>query len=323
MAQADYVISPNPTGLAMRTEVNQIFQAILTSNAGNVAPSTTQAGMLWGDTGNSSTYYLKIRNHTNDGWASLYAYDVATKTIQPMLNETTLSSNLALKANLASPTFTGTVSGITKSMIGLSNVDNTSDINKPISTASQTALDLKAPINNPAFTGTVSGITSSMIGLGSVNNTSDTDKPVSTATQTALNLKANLSSPALIGTPTAPTASAGTNNTQLATTQFACSMAGGSIVPSLSNSANGYMKMANGIIVQWVNVNVGFSNPYTFNFPITFPNAVFTVVPNGGETSSSWIVHYRSATTSSCSIGISRPSGYSGSLNIVCIAIGY
>jgi hypothetical protein len=109
MAQADYVISPNPTGLAMRTEVNQIFQAILTSNAGATEPSVKQAGMLWGDMSNSSTFYLKIRNHTNDGWASLYAYDVATKTIQPMSNGSTLASLFALKANLSSPTFTGTI----------------------------------------------------------------------------------------------------------------------------------------------------------------------------------------------------------------------
>ena len=41
-------------------------------------------------------------------------------------------------------------------MVGLGNVDNTSDANKPVSTAQQTALDLKAPINNPTFTGDVS-----------------------------------------------------------------------------------------------------------------------------------------------------------------------
>ncbi len=46
-------------------------------------------------------------------------------------------------APISSPTFTGTVSGITASMVGLGNVDNTSDVNKPVSTATQTALDLK------------------------------------------------------------------------------------------------------------------------------------------------------------------------------------
>jgi len=57
---------------------------------------------------------------------------------------TNLVTDLGLKAPLASPTFTGTVSGITKTMVGLSNVDNTSDTAKPVSTAQQTALDLKA-----------------------------------------------------------------------------------------------------------------------------------------------------------------------------------
>jgi hypothetical protein len=60
----------------------------------------------------------------------------------------------------------------------------------------------------------------SAVGLGNVDNTSDANKPVSTATQTALNLKAALASPALTGTPTAPTASPGTNSTQIATTAF-------------------------------------------------------------------------------------------------------
>jgi hypothetical protein len=61
--------------------------------------------------------------------------------------------NTAVIAPLYSPTFTGTVSGVTKSMVGLGNVDNTSDANKPISTATQAALDLKAPLASPTFTG--------------------------------------------------------------------------------------------------------------------------------------------------------------------------
>lgn len=56
----------------------------------------------------------------------------------------TITSALALKAPLDSPTFTGTVSGITSAMVGLGNVNNTSDANKPVSTATQAALDLKA-----------------------------------------------------------------------------------------------------------------------------------------------------------------------------------
>lgn len=55
-----------------------------------------------------------------------------------------LQSQLNSKATLASPTFTGTVGGITAAMVGLANVDNTTDLNKPVSTAAQSALDLKA-----------------------------------------------------------------------------------------------------------------------------------------------------------------------------------
>lgn len=56
--------------------------------------------------------------------------------------------------------------------------------------------------------------------ISNVDNTSDADKPVSTATQSALDLKADLASPTLTGTPAAPTAAAGTNTTQIATTAF-------------------------------------------------------------------------------------------------------
>uniref|UniRef100_UPI0040485594 hypothetical protein n=2 Tax=Algoriphagus sp. TaxID=1872435 RepID=UPI0040485594 len=138
-------------------------------------------------------------------------------------NTRSLQTALDSKAPLASPTFTGTVSGITSAMVGLGNVTNTSDANKPVSTATQTALDLKAPLASPTFTGTVSGITSAMVGLGNVTNTSDANKPVSTATQTALDLKSPLASPTFTGTPLAPTATAGTNTTQLATTEFVTS----------------------------------------------------------------------------------------------------
>jgi hypothetical protein len=71
-----------------------------------------------------------------------------------------------------------------KSAVGLPNVDNTSDASKPISTATQTALDLKADLASPTFTGTVSGITKSMVGLGNADNTSDATKNAAIATLT-------------------------------------------------------------------------------------------------------------------------------------------
>jgi hypothetical protein len=52
-------------------------------------------------------------------------------------------------------------------MVGLANVNTTDACNKPVSTATQTALDLKANLASPTFTGTVSGIDKTMVGLGS------------------------------------------------------------------------------------------------------------------------------------------------------------
>lgn len=89
---------------------------------------------------------------------------------------------------------------LSKSDIGLSNADNTSDINKPVSSATQTALDAKqstlvSGTNIKTIeTQTILGagnidLNKSDVGLGNVDNTSDLNKPVSTATQTALDLK--------------------------------------------------------------------------------------------------------------------------------------
>ena len=86
----------------------------------------------------------------------------------------TISTALGLKAPLASPTFTGTVT-----------------------IPSGASISGFAPLASPTFTGTVAGVTSTHVGLGNVDNTSDANKPVSTATQTALDLKLNSNSPSV------------------------------------------------------------------------------------------------------------------------------
>jgi hypothetical protein len=74
-----------------------------------------------------------------------------------------------------SPDGSGNVS-LSKSTIGLDQVDNTADVNKPVSTAQAAALAGKAPVNSPAFTGTPTGISKAHVGLGNVDNTADATK---------------------------------------------------------------------------------------------------------------------------------------------------
>jgi hypothetical protein len=85
-----------------------------------------------------------------------------------------------------------------KFAVGLGNVDNTSDANKPVSTAQQTALNGKEPTisvgtSSQYYRGdkTWQTLDKTAVGLPNVDNTSDVNKPVSTATQTALNGKFN------------------------------------------------------------------------------------------------------------------------------------
>ena len=111
---------------------------------------------------------------------------------------------------------------VTKSALGIDNVDNTSDADRPVSTATETALAGKVDketnkslmsadehtkltgIEDGAQVNTVTGVKGSNeaeyrtgnisiskgnVGLGNVDNTADTDKPISTAAQTALDNK--------------------------------------------------------------------------------------------------------------------------------------
>lgn len=92
---------------------------------------------------------------------------------------------------------------VTKEQVGLGKVDNTSDLEKPISIAVQEALnnikiDATGYATKEELTNHINdrnnphNVTKEQIGLGNVDNTSDMNKPISTATQMALDKKADI-----------------------------------------------------------------------------------------------------------------------------------
>jgi hypothetical protein len=156
-----------------------------------------------------------------------------------------------------------------KAAVGLGNVDNTTDLGKPISTATQTALDLKANLASPTLTGTPVAPTAApgtnttqiattafveaavaavpgasdatTLAKGIVQLAGDLGGTAASPTVPGLALKANLASPTFTGTPAAPTAAPNTNSTQIATTAYvdaAVSAAGGGTISSI-NGENG------------------------------------------------------------------------------------
>ena len=136
------------------TDINTTITDI--SNNTNISELNTQITNL--QTGKQNT--IDNNNKISSDNVSYNFSDVKTE-----LDSINLS--LLSKAPQADPTFTGTVSGITKSMVGLGNVDNTSDDNKPVSTVQQSALNLKANLSGATFTGVIN--TDSQINLTSTN----------------------------------------------------------------------------------------------------------------------------------------------------------
>lgn len=129
-----------------------------------------------------------IGNVSDTEIATLNGVTSAIQTqLDAKLESTTAASTYA---PIASPTFTGTVNGVTKSMVGLANVDNTADTAKPISSATQTALDAKANLAGGAtFTGTVVLPSTTSIGNVSATEIGYVDG-VTSSIQTQINTKA-------------------------------------------------------------------------------------------------------------------------------------
>jgi hypothetical protein len=119
------------------------------------------------------------------------AGNLSTETTARQAGDATNAADLvAHTSNTSNPHAT------TKAQVGLGNADNTSDADKPISTATQTALNAKEPTITAGTTSqyyrgdkTFQTLDKSAVGLGNVDNTSDVNKPVSTAQATAIALK--------------------------------------------------------------------------------------------------------------------------------------
>ena len=136
---------------------------------------------------------------------------------------------LATTANVATAK-SEAIAAVTVTSLSLENVNNTSDVNKPVSTATQTALDLKAPLASPALTGVptaptaaaatdttqiattafvraevaalVNSAGATLDTLGEIATALGNDANLSQTLTTSIGLKAPLASPTFTGTVT-------------------------------------------------------------------------------------------------------------------------
>ena len=146
-------------------------------------------GQLWYVTEQNKYYQLVNWDNRkqSSGWSE-YVSNYNDLENKPDLSQYVTNEQFTEHTSATNP------HNITKDLIQLGNVDNTSDVNKPVSTAQQQAIDnAKQEVGNYTINGqkisTNPALDKTNIGLGNVDNTSDLDKPISTATQTALDGK--------------------------------------------------------------------------------------------------------------------------------------
>ena len=101
--------------------------------------------------------------------------------------------------------------------------------------------------------------------------------------ESGMSAYATLANPALTGTPTAPTATAGTNTKQIATTEFVRLS-----FPASLTGSNGYQKLPSGLIIQWGSVgcpaNYVANTRHAFTLPIAFPSSALRIIlSNDGD----------------------------------------
>ena len=191
--------------------------------SGNItgsAASITTARSIYGNLFDGTADLNQVINPQYGGTGSAY-----TKFTGPTAVRTfTLPDNNATIATLAgTETFTNktltspvinTPTGIVKSDVGLSNVDNTSDALKPLSEAAISALALKSTIESPSFTGTpVAPTAVSSTNTTQIATTAFVQSLVSSANATNANLSGDVSSVGNVTTYNniVPIAKGGTN----------------------------------------------------------------------------------------------------------------
>lgn len=180
-----------PNGMAPLDGDAKVPAAYLPSYVDDVLEYATRAAFPV--TGETGKIYVSLDDNLTYRWSgstyieiskSLGLGETATTAYPGNKGKKNADDIAAHKADTNNP------HNVTKTQLGLDKVNNTSDADKPVSTAQAAAIkvvqdDLTSHKGNKA---NPHEVTKAQVGLSNVDNTSDLDKPISKATQAALDV---------------------------------------------------------------------------------------------------------------------------------------
>ena len=139
MGVADGVATLDSTGKIPTSQLPSYIDDVIESETYDSLPEKGESGKIYVAKDTNLVYrwsgsaYIEIS-------ASLALGETSSTAYAGDKGKTTTDKINTHVSNTSNP------HSVTKAQVGLSNVNNTSDLNKPISTATQEALDLKADI---------------------------------------------------------------------------------------------------------------------------------------------------------------------------------
>ena len=192
--KADLTLLGAANGIATLTGAGQIPASQLPSYVDDVLEAANLAALP--ATGETAKIYVTLDTNLTYRWSGS-AYVEISKSLA--IGETSGTAFAGDKGKTAYDhvSLTNNPHSVTKTQVGLGNVDNTADADKSVLyavtagqasdvvPASTLATAITASTNHIASTSNPHSVTKTQVGLGNADNTSDVNKPVSTAQATA------------------------------------------------------------------------------------------------------------------------------------------
>ncbi|WP_395618339.1 beta strand repeat-containing protein [Aquirufa sp.] len=254
-------IASNTASITANTIAIAGLETRVTSNTNSITANTSNIASNTASITSNANAIVDLDTRVTSNTASITSNSSAISGLDSRVTSNT--SDIALRATINSPSFTGTPTAPTApSGTNTNQIATTAFVEAIVQSNLQSGI---SSASTPDATSTTKGklkLTNDLGGtadlptvnsVGGVSSATITTLPTLVASNTVsitsntsdIALRATIASPSFTGTPTAPTAAAGTSTNQLATTAFVSTMVGGTFTPDADATNKGKLKLTN------------------------------------------------------------------------------